>query len=161
MKHVLLTLALMLASCSGSPTGPTGSQEQFSWTVGGQSFAATSNGRGALRNSSAVSFTGVDCGRSAGVSLYISPAPMSVGTYTVADGRAYANWTPDGSSGAVAGVHAWDSIGGTGSITISSISDNWVSGTFNFDLVPFSNNPDRTRRTLQGSFDMGFREKIC
>ena len=160
MKYVLLAFAVMFASCGGSPTGPSGQQEQFSWTVSGQSFTASSNGRGAFRNSSAVSFTGFDCGRHSGVMLHITPADVSVGTYTVAEGRAYANWTPDASSGAAAGA-AWDSIGGTGSITISSISNDWVSGTFNFDLVPSSSNPDRTRRALQGSFDFPFREKIC
>jgi len=152
---------VMLASCGGSPTGPSGQQEQFSWTADAQSFSASSNGLGALRSSSTLWFTGYDCGRHAGITLQINPASLGVGTHTVADGRASANWTPDASSGALASVHAWDSIGGSGSITISSISKDWVSGTFSFDLVPFSNNPDRTRRMVQGSFDMPFREKIC
>jgi hypothetical protein len=71
VRHGILLVALIAAACGGGPTSPTGQAESFTWTVNGQSYAATSNGRGALRAGPVLSVTGGDCG--SGAILGINP----------------------------------------------------------------------------------------
>ena len=97
------------------------------------------------------------------------------GTYSVGDGDggASVNWTPDARTGAAAG-EAWSAPGisrvvnntivrsGSGSLTVSSISGDWISGTFSFEVAPNPSNRDTATKMLQGSFDLSFRERtIC
>jgi len=144
--------------------------------VNGESFTATSNGMSALRAGSNLSLTGADCGRGAIFGILIRAANLSAGgTYPVGelDGTASINWTPDARTSAAAN-EAWSAPGlprvvnnvlvrgGSGTVTISSISGDWVSGTFSFEVVPNPSNRDTGMKTLQGSFELSFRERtIC
>ena len=171
MKHGILLVAVIAAACGGSPTSPTGQAEGFRWTVNGQSFAATSNGRAALRAGSALIVTGGDC--SSGAFLNINVPNLSVGTYGVGPGAVTVSWTPDARTASAAN-EAWSApgiprvvgnaivSGGSGSVTISSISSDWVSGSFSAEVVASPSNRDTGAKTVQGSFELSFRDRtIC
>lgn len=171
MRLGVLLVAVIATACGGSPTSPTGQAESFTWTVNGQSFTATSNGRGALRAGSALSVTGGNCG--SGAILNINVPNLSVGTYGVGPGAATISWTPDARTGSAAN-EAWYApgtprvvgntivSGGSGTVTISSISSDWVSGSFSAEVVANASNRDTTSKTVLGNFELSFRERtIC
>ena len=154
----ILTLGLLPAGC-GSPSSPSGVDNAFTWTVDGQSFQATSNGRGALRAGTTVIVTGADCGR--GPILMISMTNPSVGTLSVGS-TLNANWTPDARTGSAAGT-AWEAGPGRGSgtVTITSLTDGRVAGNFSMTLAPFGGSASGNR-SVQGSFDLTFgNATIC
>ncbi len=162
----ILLLTAMAAACGGntSPVSPSGQAESFTWTVNGQSFTASSNGRGALSASSVLSITGADCG--AGPVLSIIVPSLAVGTYTVGPRAASVSWTPDARASSAAN-EAWDAPGllnasGSGFVTITSISADWVSGTFTAEVVPRPSNRDTSGKSVQGRFEMPIRDRrIC
>ena len=171
LRYGILLLAVIAAACGGSPTSPTGEAESFAWTVNGQSFAASSNGRGALRTGSVLALLGGDCG--SGANMSINVRNLSVGTYEVGPGAATVSWAPDTRTGQAA-QEAWNApgtsrvvgnaivTGGSGSVTISSISSDWVSGSFSAVVVANPSNRDAGSKTVQGSFQLSFRERtIC
>ena len=171
MRLGILLVAVIAAACGGSPTSPTGQSESFTWTVNGQSFTATSNGRGALRAGSVLSVTGNDCG--SGAHLSINVPNLSVGTYGVGPGAVTVSWTPDARTSSAAN-EAWYApgtprvvgnafvTGGSGSVTILSISSDWVSGSFSAEVVANPSNRDTGPKTVQGSFELSFRDRtIC
>jgi hypothetical protein len=171
VRHRILLVAVIAAACGGSPTSPTGQTESFTWTVNGQSFAASSNGRAGLRAGSALSLVGGDCG--SGASLGIMVPNLSAGTYGVGPGAVTVSWTPDARTSNAA-QEAWQApgtprvvgnaifSGGSGSVTISSISSDWVSGSFSVEVVANPSNRDTGSKTVQGIFELSFRERtIC
>ena len=195
MRTYLVLLAALVSACGGgSPTSPTGASERFVWTVNGESFTASSNGRGARRGAgdgSGIELVGFSCGQNAGLSIQTRGA--SARTYVVGttpqplfgdptivgpgapDTDVWVTWTADARSGDAARASAWVAPGvprlvngvwvpifGSGSVTISGISADWVSGSFSFELVPDRDNMASGTRTLQGTFELSFREKkIC
>ena len=173
MKHGILLFAVIAAACGGSPTSPTGETESFTWTVNGQSFNATSNGRGALGAGSFLTLTGSDCGSGAHLNMSIDAPNLSAGTYAVESGAVSVNWTPDARTGQAA-QEAWYApgtprvvgnaivSGGSGSVTISSISPDWVSGSFNVEVIANPSNRDAGSKTVRGIFQLSFHDRtIC
>ena len=162
----LLVVALALgAACGkgGTPTSPTGQAETMTWSVDGSSFAASANGRGAFRVPGLLGLSGSDCGRAAILGIHI-PDNASVGTYRIGDAGLSVSWTPDNRT---AGGESWlaptlpGSIlsRGAGSLTISSISPEWIAGTFAFEVFPFpfGANREAPSKNLQGRFELSFR----
>jgi hypothetical protein len=172
----LVLLAMFGVACGDSPTSPSGVSEGVSWTVNGESFRASSNGMAALRVSGTLSLTGADCGRGPIIGMFIAGANMSApGTYSVGNGAGFSTvtWTPDARSGASAG-EAWTAPGiprvvngvlvggGSGSVTVSSITNDWVSGSFTFEVVANPGNQDGGNKSIQGTFELSFRERtVC
>ena len=115
---------------------------------------------------------GADCNRKASLNIQILSANVMSGTYSVGDKGANVTWTPDARTSDTA-RERWIAPGfaivgaavvslGSGSVTISNISSEWVSGRFSFEVVPDSSNQDTSAKTLQGSFELSFRERtIC
>jgi hypothetical protein len=170
---VSVLVSIVTAAC-GSPTSPTGATESVTWTVNGESFRATSNGRAASRAGGSLSVVGADCGRGANLHVQVRGIDLSIpGTYPVgqSDGQAIIQWTPDARSGDAAS-ESWQApgiprvvggafvSGGTGSVTVTSISNDWVSGTFRVEVVPNPGNRDITMKAVEGSFELSFRERV-
>jgi hypothetical protein len=171
MRLGMLLVTVIATACGGSPASPTGQAESFTWTVNGQSFTAASNGRGALRAGVGLSVTGAVCGSGAILSITV-PNP-SAGTYSVGPGAVTVSWTPDARTGSAAN-ESWSApgtprvvgnvlvTGGSGSVTISNVSSDWVSGSFSAEVVASPSNRDTGSKTLQGNFELSFRERtIC
>ncbi len=173
MRWTLFSLLLMAVACAGNPTSPTGASEGATWTVNGASITATSNGRGALRAGSSISLTAANCSSGAIISILLRAPNQTVpGTYPISDDVSV-SWTPDARSSGSAS-EAWQAPGqsrvvnnafvrgGSGSVTISSISGDWVSGGFNVEVIADPSNRDTGNKTLQGTFELSFRERtIC
>lgn len=163
MRIGILIVAMVAAGCSGgTPTSPTGQAESVTWTVDGQSFTATSNGRGALRSGAFLSLTGAQCGSGAIIGLGVPS--QSPGTYAVAPGGLSITWTPDARTGAAAS-EAWEApsirpgVVTSGSVTITSITSDWVSGSFTATLAARQGNRDPSSKTIQGQFELSFKER--
>jgi hypothetical protein len=168
--------AVAAVACGGSPTSPSGAVEAVTWTVNGESFRATSNGMSALRAAGNLSLVAADCGRGPNLGMLVTAPNMGgPGAYPVGNGGGFSNvtWTPDARSGASAS-EAWSAPGlprvvngvlvggGSGSIAISSISNDWVSGSFTFEVIANPGNRDPANKTIQGTFELSFRERtIC
>ena len=168
MRTIALAIALTTVACGGSPTSPTGQAEQFTGTVNGQSFTASSNGRGALRttSTSTVSMVGANC--SSGANLNLMVKNPAVGTFPVSQ-DVNVQWTPDARTGTAA-QEQWQAPGGggftvgtgSGNVTITSLTDGWVTGSFNVVVVAGFNNQDKTPKTVTGSFELSFATRtIC
>ena len=159
MKHMVLVIALLAVAC-GTPTSPTGQSEGFDWTVNAQQFKASNNGRAASRGGSFTYLTGANCGSGGtGIVSIQLGAIAGPGTYSVSNDGVNVTWTPDASSGDAAGEN-WSApgiprvvggvlvTGGSGTLTITSISNEWISGSFRFELVPSPTNRDTTTKTM-------------
>lgn len=166
-------LAVMLASaCSGNDaTSPSGQAEAFTWTVNGQTFAASANGRAALQVGGNLSLTGGNCGTGAFMSILVRGA--GVGAFRVSNDQATVQWTPDAKT-STAALEAWQApglprvvgnalvSGGSGSVSITSMTADWVEGSFTAELVANPNNRDPSPRTVQGTFQLPIRDRrVC
>jgi Family of unknown function (DUF6252) len=164
----LVVIAMLTIACGkGGPTSPSGRAESMTWTADGASFVASEKGRMASRISSVgLQFVGSDCQSTA--TLRISAPPNAgVGTYRIGDSGVSANWTPDLRPSF---ADQWDAPGrgvtpvaGSGSVTITAISDSWVSGTFEFQVIPSLSNRDTRPKTIQGGFELSIsnRTTLC
>jgi hypothetical protein len=161
------------AACGGTPTSPSGQSESFTWTVNGQAYAATSNGSAALRVNSVLSMAAANCGSGANVGVSVTMPTWSAGTYPVGSNSVSINWTPDARTSQAAG-EAWSApgiprvvnnaivSGGSGSVTISSISNDWVSGSFSAEVIANPGNRDGAPKTIQGTFELPIRDRtVC
>lgn len=161
-----LVMVLAAVGCGGgTPTSPSGQAEAVTWTVDGQSFTATSNGRGALRSGAFLSLVGSQC--SSGAIIGLGAPSQAVGTYPFTSGGATISWTPDARTGAAAS-EAWEApsirpgVVTSGTVTITSITSDWVSGTFTGTLAARPGNRESSTRTIQGQFELSFKERtIC
>lgn len=164
----LVVIAMLTIACGkGGPTSPSGRVESMTWTVDGASFVAAERGRSASRISDDIGwqFVGSDCQSTA--TLRISAPPNAgVGTYRIGDSGVSVNWTPDLRSSS----DQWEApnrfltpAAGSGSVTISAISERWVSGTFEFLVIPLPGNRDTRPKTIQGRFELSnsFRTALC
>ncbi len=162
MKSKVLWLAVMVAATTAcwNPFSPA-DDDQFAWTVDGQSFEATDDGSGALRGGGNVFLTGIDCDGGSGVSMTVI-GDVAVGTVPVGSGL-FATYTPDGRTGEAAGANYEAGPGrGSGSLTITSASSDRVSGTFSLQLVAGPGNPGGGVKAVQGDFDLEFDDDtIC
>jgi len=166
VRALALVIAVSAVACGGSPSSPDGQTEQFTWTVNGQSFTATSNGRTALRpaGTTNVGLTGANCSIGAFISMIVrNPA---VGTFPVSTQGITVNWIPDGRTSTnqdgfdAPGVAGLNIGTGSGTVTITSLTNDWISGTFNVVAVAMFSNQDKTPKTITGSFDLQFRDRV-
>lgn len=164
----LVVIAMLTIACGkGGPTSPSGRAESMTWTVDGASFVASEKGRAASRISDNIGwqFVGSDCQSTA--TLRISAPPNAgVGTYRIGESGVSVNWTPDlrSSSDQWEAPNRFQTPGaGSGSVTITAMSDSWVSGRFEFQVIPLPSNRDTRPKTIQGSFELSnsFRLTLC
>ncbi len=173
MRQFIVVAALLAAACGGSVVGPDGETERVEWTVDGQTYRASGNGFGALRSGAILNVTAADCGRGASINIQVQNA-AGPGTYAV-NGTPGANfgWTPDARTGASAG-EAWYAPGiprvvnnqvvsdGSGTVSITRLTGDWVSGVFSAEVIPNPQNRDSGRKRMEGRFELSFRERtIC
>jgi hypothetical protein len=162
MRNLALGLLLVCVACGGSPTSPSGQSEAFTWTVNGQSFTASSNGRGALRSSGFISLTGANCNSGANINILVPAATVGT-TYNITQQGVSASWTPDAKSNsnerweASSGPAGFTVGVGSGTVTITSVSSDWVAGNFNVVAAAQFSNQDKTPKTIQGTFELSFR----
>ena len=153
----IVVIAVSTVAC-GLPFWPGDSDKdkgKFEWTVDGRSVKASDNGMGALRGGGSVFLTGVDCGGDEGIGIS-GLDTMFVGTHPVGGNfNISANYTDDNAS--------WDANSrvGSGSLTVSSLSQTRMSGSFAFEMVPAGSSGGGTR-SVRGSFDVIFHdESVC
>jgi hypothetical protein len=160
----LAVIAMLTIACGkGGPTSPSGRAEHMNWTVDGASFAASENGRSAsLISGLQLSFTGSDCRTFAALRIWVPPS-AGVGTYRTGESGVGANWTPDlrSSSDQWEAPNRFRTPGtASGSVTISAISERWVSGTFEFLVIPLPGNQDTRPKAIQGSFELSMSNRL-
>lgn len=174
MRSVVLLIAIVVSACGGeTPTSPGGAAESVSWTVNSQSFTASSNGRAALHVASALSVSGANCGSGAILSINVSGITPGAATYSVGSGGVTITWTPDARTGEAAN-EAWSAPGlprvigntlvrgGSGAVTITNMSSDWVSGSFSAEVVANPSNRDPAPKTVQGTFELPIRDRrVC
>lgn len=166
-----ILLAFLFGAC-GSPTSPSGAREGATWTVNGESFQATSNGLAASRSGTSLGLTMGDCGRGPFLSIFIANADFSApATYTAVGGSDAASitWNRDAR---VSNSDSWMGPGttrladgrfvrlGNVSVIVTNISSDWVSGTFTAEAVASPENADTGTKTIQGSFELSFRQRV-
>lgn len=173
MRLLIVMAALLAGACGGSVVGPGGETETVEWTVDGQAYRATGNGFGALRSGSNVNITATDCGRGAAINVQVQNA-AGAGTYAVnGTSGALFGWTPDARTSVSAG-EAWYAPGiprvvnnqvvtdGSGTVSITRLTSDWVSGVFSAEVIANPQNRDSSRKRMDGRFELSFRERtIC
>lgn len=174
----LFGLFIMAVGCGHAPTAPDGSPAFFRWTIDGQEYSASENGLGALRSGGGTCspnpclpklwLTGANCQIHANLDIQIAAPSLSVGTWLVpasfgSGEGVYATYTPNASSGTAAET-AWRSyggIGGSGSVTLTTVTEDWVSGSFDLLLVAGGGNASGTK-SIQGAFNLRVKDsRIC
>ena len=171
-RNLLTCLVVALAlgtACGkgGTPTSPTGQAETetLTWSVDGTSFVASANRRAASRSGGGLNLNGSDCGSASYLGIQI-PDHASVGTYRIGDADLIVSWTPNSRMmptewWLAPTIPPWipgSSLSrGAGSLTISSISEEGIAGTFAFEVFPFDANREAPSKNLQGRFELAFR----
>lgn len=162
----LVVIAILAIACGkGGPTSPSGRAESMTWTVDGVSFVASEKGRSVSDLGISFQVVGSDC-QSTAILAFSLPTGAGVGTYRIGERGVSATWAPDvrSSSGQWEAPNRFPTPGaGSGSVTISAISEGWVSGTFEFLVIPVPPNQDTSPKTIRGSFElsMSFRPALC
>ena len=65
------------------------------------------------------------------------------------------SWEAPGISGFTVGS-------GSGSVTVTSISNDWISGSLSVVVAARFSNSDTEPKTIQGTFELSFKERtIC
>jgi len=154
----IVAIAVFAAACGipGLPFWPGDSDKgKFEWTVDGRSVKASDNGKAALRGGGSVFLTGANCGKNEGIGI-TGLDTMFVGTHPVGGSfNVSANYTEDNAT--------WEASSrvGSGSLTVSSLSQTRMSGSFAFEMVP-AGNAGGSARSVHGSFDVMFHDdSIC
>src|SRR5689334_12781440 len=171
MRHrVCLAFSLVLAAvaCGGSSDSgttdpgttntqtPTATNGVFSAVINGATWnaAGTVTVTRGSNNFLGISGAGLTTGSAVGYSLLIGLGNASgPATYSLSFGNVA------GSELIVGGLNGgWGSYfnGGTGSLTITTLSSNHVAGTFTADLVPGSGAAAGTLQVRNGKFDLTF-----
>jgi len=146
---------LSIAACGGSDTvtGTTGNcatATTISATIDGTAWCSPAAGA-SRGNNSIIAVAGIDLGLTASVSFgLVASAP---GTFSVAFGN-----NTFGSATVTKVGKGWSSAlqGGTGSVTLTTLTANHVVGTFAFDAVPASGGATGTVHVTNGKFDITF-----
>jgi hypothetical protein len=149
-------IALLCAACGdgyGDSTGPGNNNNANAITAQIDGVAWTSSGsRLATHSNNVLTITGAD---NAGKVITIALANVTAtGTFSLAVGN------PNGALGNVIdGARIWASTGqgGSGTITVSTLTSARVAGTFSFTAVPAPSTPATgTVRVTGGTFDLRF-----
>jgi hypothetical protein len=144
-------LFLSVAGCGGNdgPAGPGGGAG-MSARVDGQTWTASfAHG---LRDQGGT-VLGV-AGQGGGMQINFAFADNGIGTYTIgADGNAFLTQGQDGWTAGGAG--------GSGAVTITTLTDTRIAGTFAFTAVAVTGGASGTREVTQGTFDVEFTDPIA
>jgi hypothetical protein len=90
----------------------------------------------------------------------------AVGTFPVSEQGITVSWIPDARVSNpqdrfdAPGSASFNVGTGSGTVTITSLTNDWISGSFNVVAVAFFNNQDKTQKTITGSFDLQFRDRV-
>lgn len=154
LRVVLSAALLSVVSCGGSSTGPNSSGSTSCSTP----LSATVNGVAwcgplpqATVSASIVSIAGFDSGITSSIGLaFVASAP---GTYSLA----FANANFGSATFSKAG-QGWTSglAGGTGSVTLTTLTAHHIVGTFAFDAVPSNGGASGTIHVVGGQINMTF-----
>jgi hypothetical protein len=147
-------IALLFAgACGGGSSKITGTNNSasgpMSATIDGQAWASPVPQ--AVYKGNILSVAGIDLGITAAVSF--ASAVSGTGTYSLSYGNQLA-----GSGGVSKGGKGWTSglQGGTGTLTLTTLTANHVAGTFAFDAVAASGGATGTVHVTDGKFDITF-----
>ena len=113
-----------------------------------------------------MSLTGSNCSSGAHISMIGRNA--AVGTFPVSNQGISVSWIPDARTSAnqehfdAPGSAGFNVAIGSGTVTITSLTNDWISGNFNVVATAFFTNQDKTPKTISGSFDLRFRDRtLC
>ncbi|HWA15377.1 MAG TPA: DUF6252 family protein [Gemmatimonadales bacterium] len=147
---VFLTAAAVSMACGGGGGGgnqdPDG-QTNLTAQVDGDEFSALGN---AARSAGGIyTITAIDAPNAISIQLYNIPGP---GTYSLG-----INATGFGGTGLYTTTNAgWGTVlnGRSGSVTITTLTDTRIAGTFHFDADPLTGSSSGTVSVTDGEFDM-------
>ncbi len=154
--RALSSMVLLSAlGCGGSSTGPdsnTGSNScstPLSATVNGVAWCSPLPQ--VTTQHSIVSFAGFDIGITSSIAMAF--AATGPGTYSLAFGN-----STGGFATYVRGGQGWTSglTGGTGSVTVTTLTANHIVGTFVFDAVASNGGATGTVHVTNGQFNITF-----
>ena len=146
---------LAVVACGGSSTGPTSNSGSNSCST---PLSATVNGAPwcsplpqAIYSKSIVSLAGFDAGLTS--SIAIAVAATGPGTYPLAFGNNIGGFATFAKAG-----QGWSTglSGGTGSITITTLTANHIVGTFVFNAVPSNGGAQGTIQATNGQINVTF-----
>ena len=157
MRHLIrnalaLTALAVSAACGGGGGdgdggGGPGGQSNMTAQIDGNDFSALGN---ATRSAGGIyTITGLDAPSAISIQLYNIPGP---GTYALG-----MNATGFGGTGIVSSTNAgWGTVlnGRAGSVTITTLTDTRIAGTFHFDAEPTNGTAAGTKEVTDGEFDM-------
>lgn len=142
-----LVLACGGGGGDGDGGGGPGGQSNMTAQVDGDDFSALGN---AARSAGGIyTITGIDAPNAISILLYNIPGP---GTYALG-----MNATGFGGQGIVSSTNAgWGTElnGRSGSVTITTLTDTRIAGTFHFDAEPTTGTAAGTKEVTDGEFDM-------
>jgi hypothetical protein len=151
MLFAAAAAVVSITGCGGSSDSITGTNSgvsaSFSASVGGVAWAAV--GPLGLITSTGVTITGGDAGNATIVTIaFLASAP---GTYSLTFGQT------TGGVGTVAksGGQAWSTVsqGGTGSVTLTTLTAHHAVGTFTFDAIGGATGLTNVLHVTNGKFD--------
>jgi len=148
---VLLCMVACGGSSSTSPNnnGSNNSAGPLSATINGKAWS--SQFPTASYHGSILAVAGLDNGLTASVTLALTVA--APGTFSVSSGN-----NVFGNGGYSTPVGGWATAlpGGTGTVTVTTLTSNHVAGTFAFDAVPATTGATGTVHITNGKFDITF-----
>jgi uncharacterized protein DUF6252 len=158
---ILASLALAAATAcggsdSGKATGPTGTgtltgDGNVSATFNGTAWRSLKTGDRVNKNGQFYGISAVNPPYAIIISIASATGPGTFNLNLTAGG--------DGSSGIVSnttGGWATSLAGGSGTITVTTLTANRIVGTFSFGAVPTSGNASGTMQVRNGKFDVTF-----
>ena len=154
LMRALSSISLLsLVACGGGSTAPNSGSNSctasLSATVNGVAWCSPA-GAGVFQHS-IVSIAGIDAGLTSSIAFAFAAAVP--GTYSLAFGNnngGFATYTKSG--------QGWGSglSGGTGSVTLTTLTANHAAGTFTFDAVPSNGGATGTIHVTNGTFNITF-----
>jgi hypothetical protein len=153
MRVAMSCLLVSALGCGGDNTGPNGQTNgDMTAKIDGSSWSsvATFATRNATNGGTIVALSGADANSTA---IGMAFVDTGVGTYTIT-GTSVTNADLIESGG-----HSWTagSLGGSGTLTVTTLDATHVVGTFAFTMAPTSGTgASGTRSVTQGTFDVRF-----
>ncbi len=168
MAAAVSVTLVFLAGCGGSsggasnPTGPStqptggggggggggSSTAAFTAVIDGQAWAPTTSTFAVSYSNGVLAMTGTDAtGWTFGMAIPTSgpgSVPLSTGANAILTSPSSQSWS------------ATHLDGGSGTITVTSLTSNSATGTFSFVLVPIAGGATGNRTVAQGTFNVTF-----
>jgi hypothetical protein len=152
MRVAMPCLLVTALGCGGDNTGPNGQTngdmtakiDGASWTSVGTFATRTATNAGTI-----VALSGADANSTA---IGMGFVDTGVGTYTISA------TSPTNADLIESGGHAWaaSAIGGSGTLTVTTLDATHIVGTFTFSMVASSGGATGTKSVTQGAFDVKF-----